>query len=358
MVNTGRKNHIVKALCLLVSCTLMLSLGGCKKDGEEKTDVVLTTAFEDNELFRIEGKNCYIEEAEVYMSSAGSRYQTVFGEDIWKQNFGGKTLERELKDTTLARLAQIKSMDLLAEEWDIDLDESETDKVKKAAKTYHDALTRTRNKRDIPEDLLYTMYSEYALADKIYREVTRNVNPEISDDEARSITVKQILFKTSDTDKAGNRRKFSEADRENAYNRAKKCLSEIRDGGDFDSLTEKYNEDSKNTYTFGKGVMPLPFEKAAFNLDTGEISDIVETEYGYHIIRCISAFDQEETDDNKERIVTERKNEAFNRVYDEFVPTLHSNLNEELWKEFKYDPESDDPPESSFFEVYNQTFNK
>ena len=341
---------ILLSLCLLIS--------GCRKDDdEEKTDVVLTTAFEENELFRIESKNCYIEEASVYMDSAGSRYQDVFGEEIWKQNFGGKTLEHELKDTTLARLAQIKSMDLLAEEWNVALDEKEEEKAGKAAKKYYDALTRSGIREGITEELLLSMYSEYALADKIYREVTRNVNPEISDDEARSITVKQILFKTSDQDRAGNRREYSEHDKEDAYKRAKKCLEELKGGADFDSLTEKYNEDSKNTYTFGKGVMPEPFEHEAFNLDTGEVSNIVETEYGYHIIKCISSFDEKETDDNKVRIVTERKNEAFNRVYDEFVPTLHSNLNEELWKRFEYDPNSGKSPEFSFFEVYDEIFN-
>ncbi len=356
-----RKPHFLEfipKIALGLSCLVLCAcFSGCGKEAEEeKTDVVLTTAFEDNELFRIESKNCYIEEASVYIGSAGSRYQDVFGEEIWKQNFGGKTLEHELKDTTLARLAQIKSMDLLAEEWDVSLDEKEKEKAEKAAAKYYDALTKSGGSEGITEELLVNMYSEYALADKIYREVTRNVNPEISDDEARSITVKQILFKTSDQDKDGNRRKFSEHDCEDAYKRAKKCLEQVRDGGDFDSLTEKYNEDSRNTYTFGKGVMPEPFEKEAFNLDTGEVSNIVETEYGYHIIKCISSFDEKETDDNKVRIVTERKNEAFNRVYDEFVPTLHSNLNEELWKDFKYDPASDKSPDISFFEVYDEIF--
>ncbi len=335
-----------------------VSLFGCSKEPEEKTDIVLTTAFEDGELFRIESRNCYLSEADIYMKSAGGKYQEVFGEDIWRQNFGGKTLEKELKDTTLARLAQIKSMDLLAAEWNVELTEEELAKAETAAKNYYATLIGTEEEKGVTEELLRQMYADYALADKIYEEVTLNVNPEISDDEARSITVKQILFKTSELDENGNRKEYSEHDKEDARKRAEKCLDKIKEGADFPSLTEKYNEDPQNTYTFGKGMMPKEFEKAAFNLDTGEISDIVETEYGYHIIRCISSFDQEETDNNKQRIVTERKKEAFNRVYDDFVPKLHSNLNEELWDSFEYDPYSEKGGNKSFFEVYDEVFHK
>lgn len=345
---------ILPAVLILVISALLFT--GCRKE-EEKTDIVLTTAFEDNELFRIENRNCFIEEAGVYMRSAGSRYQDVFGEEIWKQNFNGKTLENELKDTTLARLAQIKSMDLLAEEWNIALDEDELEKAGTAAEKYFGLLGNDEKQyMGVSEELLKNMYSEYALADKIYREVTKNVNPEISDDEARSITVKQILFKTSSVDGSGKRKEYSEHDKEDAYKRAEKCLKEAREGTEFDSLSERYNEDDQNTYTFGKGVMPAEFERVAFNLDTDEISSIVETEYGYHIIKCISSFDQKETDANKERIVTERKKEAFNRVYDEFVPKLHSNLNEELWEKFDYDPLTIGDTGQSFFEVFDEVF--
>ncbi len=350
---------IRKTVCFIVIlCLSAVSFSGCAGETEEKTDVILTTAFEDGELFRIEDRNCYLSEADIYMKSAGSKYQEVFGEDIWRQNFGGKTLEKELKDTTLARLAQIKSMDLLAEEWNVELTDEELEMAALAAKNYYATLIGTEEEKGVTEELLCKMYADYALADKIYDEVTCNVNPEISDDEARSITVKQILFKTSEPDENGNRKEYSEHDKAGARKRAEDCEKKAKDGADFDSLTEKYNEDPQNTYTFGKGMMPEAFEKAAFNLDTGEISDIVETEYGYHIIKCISSFDQEETDNNKLRIVTERKKEAFNRVYDDFVPKLHSNLNEELWNSFEYDPYSEKKGQKSFFEVYDEVFSE
>jgi len=62
------------------------------------------------------------------------------------------------------------------------------------------------------------------------------------------------------------------------------------DGEDFAKLAKEYSEDpgSKDNggeYTFGRGRMVPAFEAAAFSLETNQISDVVTTDYGYHIIK-------------------------------------------------------------------------
>ena len=101
--------------------------------------------------------------------------------------------------------------------------------------------------------------------------------------------------------------------------------------------------------------MDPAFETAAFNLGTDEISDIVESEYGYHIIKCLTTFDKEETDANKIKIVEQRREEAFGQEYDAYVETLTRNLNEELWDSVSF-IHDENVNTQSFFEVYSQYF--
>ena len=113
--------------------------------------------------------------------------------------------------------------------------------------------------------------------DKLYDYIIRDINPEISDDEARIVTVRDILVKTYKPSARGMV-SYNAAEKQEAYERIEKIKQKIDDGTDFDVIAEGVeNEDTKIEYSFGRGVMPPSYEDAAFNLVVGQVSDIVET---------------------------------------------------------------------------------
>lgn len=71
---------------------------------------------------------------------------------------------------------------------------------------------------------------------------------------------------------------------------AKEILQKIKDGAKFEDMAAQYGtDDTKNTGgslgTFGRGKMIAEFEEVAFALEPGELSDVVKTKFGYHIIK-------------------------------------------------------------------------
>ena len=184
----------------------------------------------------------------------------------------------------------------------------------------------------------------------------RDVNPEISDDEARTITVQHIFLRTYTTDGTGARVAYTEELKRHVYDRA--CqIREMALAGDqsFLDLASRYSEDTNVTCSFGKGEMEAAFEEAAFQLETDEISPVVETESGYHIIKCISTFDREQTDANKLVILEERRREAFGQEYDAFAETLNRSLNQELWQQVTL-PDGNLTRNPDFFGIYEEFF--
>ena len=129
----------------------------------------------------------------------------------------------------------------------------------------------------------------------------------------------------------------------------------MEDGEDFLDLASRYSEDSVITYSFGKGEMDPVFEEAAFSLETDEVSQVIETKAGSHIIKCISTFDREQTDMNKLTIVEERRREVFGQEYDAFVVTLARQLNTELWDSIKL-LHDEEVTTADFFDIYAKYF--
>lgn len=347
------RNRRMAAALLTV---LLLLLSGCM-DSLKGSKVVLTTGFEKNEVFRIEDMSCTLPEAMVYLINIKNRYESVYGREIWNVSLDGVTLEENIKETVLAQLAQQKTMNLLARQNGVALSEEEEARVMQAAETYFQSLSEEEKSalqitvKDVEE-----LYREYALARKVYQYIIKDINPEISDDEARTITVQYIYFRTCILDGTGKKIEYSEEEKQEILRKAEEVRFQLKnEEADFEELILKYSDSEEGTCSFGKGEKDQAFEDAAFNLETDEISDIVETPDGYYLIKCISTFNRTETDANKVKIVEKRREEVFGQEYEDFVAALTRNLNEDLWQSVSL-AGTENITTSDFFDVFNKYF--
>lgn len=99
--------------------------------------------------------------------------------------------------------------------------------------------------------------------------------------EKKQVRARHILFKLD----AG----ASEAEETKVKEKAKKVLERARKGENFETLAKEYSEGPTKDKGgdlgyFSEGQMVKPFEEAAFAMKKGEISDLVRTSFGYHII--------------------------------------------------------------------------
>jgi foldase protein PrsA len=346
-----------KFVLLLLLLSFALPLSSCRAETEEpEVKVVLTTGFYRDEVFRIETISCYLPEIRVYLTTAQNQYDSVFGRSIWAVDFNGESLESKIKEIALAQIAQIKTMNLLAAQHEVELDEDEIALAQEAAAEYYNSLSEIeKTEMGVTFETIVTLYSEYALADKIYKYIIKDINPEISDDEARTVTVLHILIRTYALDGTGRKIDFTENARADAYQRIERVHKLIEEGEEFEKLILMYSEDEQSVYSFGRGDMELAFEEAAFALETNEVSEIIETSFGYHIIKCLTTFNREETNANKLRIVERRRDAVFGEEYDAFVATLTRNINTELWDEVGFISNSE-VKTKDFFDVYARYF--
>ena len=77
--------------------------------------------------------------------------------------------------------------------------------------------------------------------------------------------------------------------------------------------------------------------EAAKKLKEGEISEVITTDDNYYVVRLDSMFDEEATENKKNSIVTDRKNDHYTEVCDKYKEGVKYEINEEEWAKVKFD---------------------
>lgn len=139
-------------------------------------------------------------------------------------------------------------------------------------------------KNDIERGILIDHYLKKILRDRsdVTEEQIQDAYQKFLEDTVA--TVRHILLLTQEK---------SDAEKRQIRKKMEGILGRARAGEDFAALATEFTEDpgSKENgglyENFSRGVMVRPFEIAAFTTPVGEISDIVETRYGYHILKIV-----------------------------------------------------------------------
>ncbi len=166
-------------------------------------------------------------------------------------------------------------------------------------------------REDMREGIMIKNYLESDIADpeKITDEELQSYfNENYSGD--RKATVQHILLMTKGK---------SDSEKQEVRAKMEGILAEAKSGKDFGELAQIHSEDPGSKARgglyedFERGQMVKPFEDASFNLPIGSISDIVETQYGYHIIKILDRKQGTETlEQVKPKILEELKRNKVN----------------------------------------------
>jgi peptidyl-prolyl cis-trans isomerase C len=133
--------------------------------------------------------------------------------------------------------------------------------------------------------------------------------------------------------------KASAEEKKTAREKAEKLRKELAGGADFAKLAKENStcpssKQGGDLGSFGKGQMVPAFEKAAFALKPDEISDVVETQFGYHIIKLTEKHPAEKVDfkEAKPRIDEFLKNQKIGVAVNDYLTEARKTAKIELLK--------------------------
>ena len=329
-----------KIFAIILSLILVSSVFcGCDRK------VYITTGLKNNEIFKLSGNPCSIGQIMLILMAEKNRYEADFGTDIWQYENDNLdvNLEKEVKEKAKKQLAKLKTVELLAGDHKIVLEDEEKELLKEAANEYYSSLTEKEVELlKVKEDDVLKLYTSFYIADLVYDKLTKDVNLEVSDEEARVVKCKYIFIDASD-------------DLEAARSEANEVYELLVAGNDFNSVAKQYSDSEEIDALFSRNTVDANFEEEIFSLVQGQTSKVVENEDGCYIFICVSDYLEAETLANKDKIIAEYKKSEYEKIYIPFESEQTFEFNTKVWEKVKLNKYSD-VTTSSLYEVYNKYF--
>ncbi len=286
----------VSAAALSVS---MLTACGNQKTPELAEGAVTSLSDEETQKVALKVNDTEISAGELQYYIYNAAMMTIYNIDKnfngdltnfdWDQKVDGKPIEEAILNTAIDNAAADCVTIEKGKENGISLSDDEMSQVETSISSYisqngEEMFNLSMNSMAINgADDYKKLYSQIVGAQKANEDIQNNFDKYAPDKDKlkkyksdKKVTVQHILIQNNSEKQ------------ENPEEAINSVLERAKAGEDFVALMNEFNEDPGETeagYTFGPGEMVKEFEDAAFALDYDQISDVVKSDYGYHIIK-------------------------------------------------------------------------
>ena len=179
-------------------------------------------------------------------------------------------------------------------------------------------------RKQVKKDLVVSKYKENFIKDiKISdKEIKAYYESHKDEFKIQEVRASQILISTLDDDN----KQVSKEEKEKLKTKAEKLLNKVNNGEDFNKLAKKYSDDKNSGKNggdlgfFSKDDKNIDFTKEVFKLDKGKRVALIETSYGYHIVkitdkRTVTKSLEDSKDDIKNKILNEKYSKQIDSLY-------------------------------------------
>lgn len=334
-----RKNKLLAgglSICLAVSmlCT------ACGGDKVKKKSVKLETGdiTENSIVMKVGEEGVKYSEVKNYCYLLKRQYEGNFSSQVWDYTVKeGETIGDQAKQEIINMLTQLKVIRENADAQNITLTNDETDEaLQKAEELLESATEEEKEEYFLTVQGLSELYKDNILANKMFYIATDEADTEISDEEAKQVSIQFLEVMTNGTDQNGTQITMDEKTKTEALEKAKRLRREAKETTDFLEFARENSDSGVQELTIGRDTDQL--EKtavdAAFNLKQKELSEVVEGTEGYYIIYCTSAYNEDATYARKEEIIEERQTSMFKDKYADWLKKCDVSISEKFWNAF------------------------
>lgn len=302
-----RRNTMKSRISMLLALVIAVVVGitGCAQGSVSANAVAV-----------VDGTEIALETFNKNLKMIERSYNKLYGETIWTQEIQGKTVKQIVREEILNNLVNETIIINYVKGTNFTPDQKEVDD---AFKQYQESLKADPDtQKFFEENKIDEAFIKKEIEAQLYNEeFKRLIGDEISKDTAKM----DELYKTYIVQVSA---RHILVDDEAA---AKKVLERIKAGEDFAKIAKEVSKDPGSAENggslgyFNRGMMVPEFEKVAFDLPTGQVSDLVKSKFGYHIIKV----------DDRKTLVDVEKSGAKKEQVDALKQSIIENLTDDAY---------------------------
>ena len=332
MLHSGKRAAVLTVAGLLAAGTL----AGCS--GSINTDAVVATVGDEDITLGV---------ANFYARMTQGQYETYYagmmgmtGEDMWAQEVEeGKTYEQAVKESIMTELENLYIIAQHAADYEVSLTEDEQGAIREAA-TQFDERNSDETKEAVSgyrKDI--EKYLElFTIQNKMESKMKEGVDEEVSDEEAAQKAMKYVYFSFSSTDDSGNTVDLTDEEKEALRDDAQTLADRVKDGEDMTEVAEEMGL-TVNDLTFDEESTgpneDLVAEVNGFT-EEGETTGPIESDLGIYVGQLTSLLDRDATDQEKNNIVEERRQEQYDSLLEEWRDGVKIEVDEKAWDKIDF----------------------
>lgn len=274
-----------------------------------------------------------------YLSMMSSNGMAMTAEDMWNQEYDGKTTEESTKESLLESLQNMYLISQHAEEYNVSLTDEEEKAISEAAEQFDADNTEEAKdtvsgyKKDIEKYLELT-----TIQTKMDSVMKEGVDEEVSDEEAAQKAMNYVFFSYTTTDDSGTTLALSDDQKTALKTTAEDLAERVKNGEKMEDVAEESSATVQEaTFDAETATYDADLIAAADALkEVGDVTDVIETDNGLYVAQLTSLLDRDATDTKKQEIVEERKQEQYNSLLEEWKDATEIDVNEKVWDKIDF----------------------
>lgn len=324
-----------KILSLLLVCLLALGMmSGCQQNNTAADTAKIASV---GDAVITVGEMKYAVGVVKSSLTVGKEGQAL--EDFWNTLIDGVDPEDYIRDNAIDLLVDMAVFAQVAKEHGISVTDDEINQYFDQNK---ETITNITEQFGVTEDTLKEIYRKQLLYDKYGQTVLaadERFNPSeevLKDYFAKNFYKAQHILKMT-VDSATNA-PLTQAEKDAARAEIDAILLAIRDGADFEEMMLTHTEDpgveqSPQGYVFTEGEMVPEFYEGTIALSEGQVSDVIESSYGYHIIKRLPLDAEAEFQTNAYNVQTAYVYAMEEQLLEELKTTYEISIDDAKLKE-------------------------